>query len=77
MPCKSDNSKKGDLYLKFNIKFPEKFKSEYKEGIVDVLRKAGQDTSFKNEGPQCPIPPGFKECFELYLAKTLALPQEV
>ena len=30
MPCKENNSKKGDLHIKFQIQFPTALKSEYK-----------------------------------------------
>lgn len=38
MPKKDGSGGKGDLYIKFNIQFPDRFKPEIKEEIVNILK---------------------------------------
>lgn len=37
MPVKGDPNTRGNLYIKFNIVFPAKLKSEFRQQIIDVL----------------------------------------
>ena len=40
MPKKSNTAQRGDMHIKFNITFPLNFKAEYKNAIVDILKKS-------------------------------------
>ena len=76
MPRKADCRTKGDLYLQFNIIFPNKFKAKYKDEIVDILRRNAPDPPLE-ESKGVEFPQGFKETFSMVMSRHNDKPDDV